>query len=420
MPNQNAEIRYVPAAAMSSELVRLAADLERARYRLFNVLMGNDRAASHIARHLLCELSKGGDYSEMLFAKNGDELKHSLYRFVVACEQQIVDFDCLDTEIEASFEEQPVQKYNFVQLLTPFHIETVRVSPEACQIMYELHFLPAYLIEISERIQNQLGVTASLEPGFKLELQASRNELLSLRQQMITCNTGLVAFVAHKYKTNSLTFEDLMQEGIVGLIKAVDRFDAKRGTSFSTYAVFWIKQAISRLVVKQDKVVALPVGLAEKSSPVFEAMRSSYLRTERWPTLAELKTCCDLSEQEIKAISSYYQSTYMADGGPDEDDGMSMLERMQQQQFIQPLDGLVETDLVSYMAKVIATLPEKQAHILAMRFGLKNHTEMTLQAVADHLHVTRERVRQIQNEALSKLKQQFGFDLMLFLEPTDV
>ena len=149
-------------------------------------------------------------------------------------------------------------------------------------------------------------------------------------------------------------------------------------------------------------------------------MRSSYLRTERWPTLTELKTCCDLSEQEIKAISSYYQSTYMADGGPDEDDGMSMLERMQQQQFIQPLDGLVETDLVSYMAKVIATLPEKQAHILAMRFGLKNHTEMTLQAVADHLHVTRERVRQIQNEALSKLKQQFGFDLMLFLEPTDV
>ena len=98
---------------------------------------------------------------------------------------------------------------------------------------------------------------------------------------------------------------------------------------------------------------------------------------------------------------------------------MSAMEKMQQAQFTQPLDKLIETDLVSYMNRVVETLPEKQANILTMRFGLKNHTEMTLQAIADHLHVTRERVRQIQNEALKKLKQQFGFDLMLFLEPKD-
>ena len=98
---------------------------------------------------------------------------------------------------------------------------------------------------------------------------------------------------------------------------------------------------------------------------------------------------------------------------------MSVMEKMQQQQFTQPLGQLIETDLVSYMSKAVASLPEKQATILAMRFGLKIHTEMTLQAVADQLQVTRERVRQIQNEALQKLRQQFGFDLMLFLEPND-
>jgi RNA polymerase primary sigma factor len=237
---------------------------------------------------------------------------------------------------------------------------------------------------------------------------------------MIASNTGLVGFVAHKYKTVSLSFEDLMQEGMVGLIKAVDRFDPERGNCFSTYAIYWIRQAISRLIVKQDKVVPLPVALAEKSSPIFEAMRNTYLQHERWPTLAELKASCDLSEQDIKTISSYYQSTYLQDtSASEDDDGMLMMEKMQQQQFSQPLDDLIDTDLASYMDRAVATLPEKQATILAMRFGLKNHTEMTLQAVADQLQVTRERVRQIQNEALQKLKQQFGFDLMLFLEPND-
>jgi RNA polymerase primary sigma factor len=136
--------------------------------------------------------------------------------------------------------------------------------------------------------------------------------------------------------------------------------------------------------------------------------------------LAELKACCDLSEQDIKVISSYYQSTYVMDMVSEEDDdGMSVMERMQQQQFSQPLDDVIDSDLVTYMDRAMATLPEKQATILSMRFGLKNHTEMTLQAVADQLQVTRERVRQIQNEALGKLKQQFGFDLILFLEPND-
>jgi len=166
--------------------------------------------------------------------------------------------------------------------------------------------------------------------------------------------------------------------------------------------------------------VPLPVALAEKASVVFEAMRNSYLQKERWPNLTELKQSCDLSEQDIKTISSYYQATHNLDASAnEEDDNMEVMAKMQQQQFSLPLDQLIEADLAHYMDKAVASLPEKQAVILAMRFGLKNHTEMTLQAVADHLNVTRERVRQIQNEALKKLKQQFGFDLMLFLEPKD-
>jgi len=226
--------------------------------------------------------------------------------------------------------------------------------------------------------------------------------------------------VAHKYKTSNLSFDDLMQEGLVGLIKAVDRFDPDRGICFSTYAIYWIRQAISRLIVKQEKIVRLPVALAEKAATVFEAMRNCYLRYERWPSIAELKAACDLSEQEIKTISGYYQATHSLDAAiGDDDDNLELMAKMQQHQFSLPLDELIDQDLAQYVDKAVASLPEKQAAILTMRFGLRDHTEMTLQAVADQLHVTRERVRQIQNEALKKLKQQFGFDLMLFLEPKD-
>jgi RNA polymerase primary sigma factor len=215
-----------------------------------------------------------------------------------------------------------------------------------------------------------------------------------------------------------LSFEDLMQEGSIGLIKAVDRFDASRGIRFSTYAIFWIKQAISRLIVKQEKVVRLPIALAERSSVVFEVMRNSYLEHNRWPSLLEIKAQCDLSMDDIKTISSYYQSTHSLDSAQSDDgDDQTLMATLPQHQFAQPLNELIDSNLSLYIGKVVASLPEKEAAILNMRFGLHNHHEMTLQAIADQLHVTRERVRQIQNDALKKLKQQFGYDLLPFLEP---
>jgi len=161
--------------------------------------------------------------------------------------------------------------------------------------------------------------------------------------------------------------------------------------------------------------------LAERACAVFEAMRNAYLQTERWPSVEQLKKLCDLSEDEIKTIRSYYQATHSLDasGDTDEDEGLTLMARMKQQQFALPLDELIDRNLGRYLGHVVATLPEKEAAILNMRFGLKNHTEMTLQAIADQLQVSRERVRQIQNDALKKLKNQFGCDLVLFLEPHD-
>lgn len=288
----------------------------------------------------------------------------------------------------------------------------------------ELHFLPGFLIEVAQQCLIELNKACNTKQH--AALAAAVAELGYARQQMIAGNLGLVASIAHRQKTSNLAFDDLLQEGVIGLIKAVDRFDITLGYQFSTYATYWIKQAISRLISNQERIVRLPVALAEKSGCLFETMRSCYLQNERWPSMDEVKQSLqeggsDLSEDEIKNLYSYYQSTHSLDAVSESEDGdgLEFMSRLKQQQFALPLDELIDGNLGQYLSRAIDSLPAKEADIINMRFGLKNHTEMTLQAVADQLQVTRERVRQIQNQALQKLKNRFGFDLILFLEPND-
>jgi RNA polymerase primary sigma factor len=370
--------------ASEIEPLTLAMNMEQDRRELQLLLLADDQTTTLLLNHCLTQLENGVDISEIVSDK-------------------II-----------------VQGEDFVQVnlnQTLHHLLNNSVTRSS---LVNLHFLSNFLIEISGRCLSLSSEDFAFK-GYQQKLGRSAKALQASRQKMITNNTGLAAFVAHKHKTTVLSFDDLLQEGVIGLIKAVDRFDPYRGFQFSTYAIPWIKQAISRLIVKQEKIVRLPVALAERSCAVFEAMRKAYQQTERWPSVEQLKALCDLSVDEIKTIRNYYQATHSLDAVREtqEDEGQTLMARMKQQQFALPMDELIAGNLNQYIDNVVATLPEKEAAILNMRFGLKNHTETTLQVVADQLQVSRERVRQIQNEALKKLKNQFGCDLVLFLEPND-
>ena len=381
---------YKHLAASNSEpdttqTTDLALKMEKCRQKLFALLLQHPKTLKLLSDEGLSMLSEGVDYT--------------------LSQQKIVH-------------DQPVQNAHFVQLdlaSLPIGIDDEN-SVHQGKATENIHFFPALLI----RLAQELPKTTKLEPEYKAQLASCWRQLQDTRQQIIIKNTGLVAFLAFKYKTSNLSLDDLLQEGTVGLIRAVDRFDAERGLCFSTYAVFWIKQAISRLIVKQEKVVRLPVALAEKASQVFEIMRRCYLDHQRWPTEAELMAQCSLTLEEIKTVSRYYQATHSLDANlSEENDDYSLMDNLKQQQFSLPLNELIDANLSLYLNNVIASLPEQEATIINLRFGLKNHTEMTLQAIADQLQVTRERVRQIQNQALKKLKQQFGYDLLPFLETND-
>ncbi len=352
----------------------LAIEFEQARRRLSSCLTNNAYSARFIAEQLASGPKKSGECFTVCSAENANLPIHLLDENAL---------QILESELQ------------------------------------NLHLLPLFLINIAGILIQQPS-KKSFNIGFKRKLEKYRLDLQGSRQRMITANLGLTAFAARKYTTSNLGFDDLMQEGILGLIKAVDRFDPYRGICFSTYGMYWIRQAISRLIFTQDKIVRLPLPLAEKAFTVFEAMRSCYLQNERWPTREELQQLCDLPEHEIMTISSYYQATHSLDtANYNEPDSQTLMEQMAQQQFNLPLEQLIDENLAVFLNTALASLPEHQAAILKMRFGLRDQTEMTLQAIADQLHVTRERVRQIQNQALKKLNQQFGCDLLTFLDASD-
>lgn len=272
------------------------------------------------------------------------------------------------------------------------------------------------LLRTAERLENLLDRHCPGQDQYCRDLRTRRLCLAKLRQDMIAGNFRLVGFIACRYHSN-LGFEDLLQEGNVGLIKAVDRFDPGRGIRFSTYAVFWIRQAISRLIIKQEKSVRLPVPLAEKAATVYEILRKTHLENGHWPSVMEIQDRCGLSADDINMICRYYLATNSLEAA--QENGQTLLDGLKQQQFRQPLHQLIDDNLRTLIAHVVAELPDKESTILVMRFGLRNHSEMTLQAIAEQLHLTRERVRQIQNQALSKLKLQFAGELQPFLDSND-
>lgn len=325
-----------------------------------------------------------------------------------------------DGAIEQKLSDRYIVQNNLLVQVEKLQIDDLTENEQCLTLLDSFRFLPVQLMQIAQQLLKSMADNHVTDYHYCQQVQKTSLTLQNLRQKMINSNAGLVGFVVYKHKPSTIGFEDLIQEGTIGLMKAVDRFDPYRGIRFSTYAIFWIKQAVSRLIIKQEKIVRLPVALAEKAVIVFEIMRISYQELNRWPTQAEIQGRCNLSAEEIKTISSYYQSTHSLDSSLSEDyDDLSLLDTLKQQQFELPLNDLINKDLSQHLATIIAGLSDKEAAIINMRFGLKNHTEMTLQAVAEQLDITRERVRQIQNKALNKIKQQFGCDLLPFLEAND-
>ncbi|MEQ1636184.1 MAG: RNA polymerase sigma factor RpoD/SigA [Methylococcales bacterium] len=249
-----------------------------------------------------------------------------------------------------------------------------------------------------------------------LHLIGTEEQWLGARQKLAQANNRLVLYLANQYKGGFLDFNDLVQEGQSGLLKAVDRFDYRRGFKFSTYAVYWIRQGISRSLTRNERVVRLPFGQMANISRIYRAKDTFYLKTGRDMSVAELAQQTELSETEINTLIRIAQTATSLDTPVgDDENAMTLADFLEQQVFNEPLNKIAERELSQAVQNAVKGLSDKEAKVICCRFGINSANEMTLEEIGHELNLTRERVRQIQVTAIKKLKQQFGSELVNFL-----
>ena len=258
-----------------------------------------------------------------------------------------------------------------------------------------------YLREISQvpllTPQEEIKLAAQIKRGSK-----------KAREQMITANLRLVVKIAHDFSKYGLPLLDLISEGNIGLMKAVERFDPEKGGKLSTYASWWIKQSIKRALSNQSKTIRLPVHMIDKLAKV---RRISALLSEdlgRLPTNEELSEELGIPLKKLVLLKQYAMRPVSLDAPLGDDDGTHLGEVVQDEKAVDPSMTLENSNLHGELDELLDSLDEREAHIIDHRFGLNGKKPLTLEEISRDFGVSRERIRQVQNIALAKMKKILG------------
>jgi RNA polymerase primary sigma factor len=224
------------------------------------------------------------------------------------------------------------------------------------------------------------------------------------RSHLIQANTRLVVSVAKRYTGQGVPFLDLIQEGNLGLIKAVEKFDYHRGHRFSTYATWWIRQAITRALADQGRVIRLPVHLSDRIRKVYKIAQQLEQDWGRQPTAEEIAEEIDLPPHKVQWMLKVSQRPLSLEKRVGEEEDSELGSFIPDEEAPSPSDSAYQNLLQDKMEEVLSTLTARQARILRLRFGLHDGRHYTLQEVGEKFDLTRERIRQIEHEALDRLR----------------
>ncbi|HZJ81079.1 MAG TPA: RNA polymerase sigma factor RpoD [Guyparkeria sp.] len=236
------------------------------------------------------------------------------------------------------------------------------------------------------------------------EVNLGETKARRAKKDMIEANLRLVISIAKRYTNRGLQFLDLIQEGNIGLMKAVDKFEYRRGFKFSTYATWWIRQAITRSIADQARTIRIPVHMIETINKLNRISRQMLQEMGRDATAEELSERMDLPEDRVRRVMKISREPISMETPIGEDDDSSLGDFIEDQSAVSPLDSATSESLSEIVREILSTLTPREAKVLMMRFGISMNTDHTLEEVGKQFDVTRERIRQIEAKALRKLR----------------